>query len=100
MALEPMHLEEIMEELSKIQGWDELNQDFIKKTYHFPDFNEALEFVNKIAIVANAQNHHPKIILTYGQVIIKLSTHEAEGLTQKDFDLAKLIDELFEDKKK
>ena len=97
MSLEPMHLEEITEELSKLQGWDELNQDFIKKTYRFLDFKEAVDFVNKIAKVSDAQNHHPKIILTYGQVIIKLSTHDVEGITQKDFELAKLIDEIFED---
>ncbi|MCC7574299.1 4a-hydroxytetrahydrobiopterin dehydratase [Candidatus Woesearchaeota archaeon] len=97
MVLEPMHLEEINDNLTRIKGWDELNQDFIKKTFHFPDFKEALEFVNKIGIVAEAQNHYPKIILSHGQVIIKLFTVEAEGITYKDFELAKLIEEIFEE---
>jgi len=95
-----MHLEEILDNLSKLKGWDELNQDYIKKTFHFLDFKEALDFVNKISIIAEAQQHHPKIILTYGQVIIKLSTPNAEGITQKDFELAELIEEVFEEKKK
>lgn len=100
MVSEPMHLEDILGELSKIDGWDELNQDFIEKTFHFPDFKEALDFVNKIAIISEAQRHHPKIILSYGKVTIKLWTQEVEGLTIKDFDLAKLIDEVFEETKK
>ena|SRR6056297_336527 len=100
MTQEPMHHEEIMDNLSKLIGWDELNQDFIKKTFHFPDFKETMDFINKIAIIADAQDHHPDILLKYGQATIKLSTHEAQGITQKDFDLAKLIDEVFEDKKK
>lgn len=97
MALEPMHLEEILDNLAKLKGWDELNQDFLKKTFHFPDFKEALQFVNKIGMIAEAQHHHPKIILSYGQVIVKLFTTEAEGITYKDFDLATLIEEIFEE---
>jgi len=96
MTLQHMHLEEILDNLSTLKGWDEFNQDYIKKTFIFPDFSEALKFVNEISKVAEAQNHHPKIILSYGKVIIKLSTHEAEGITYKDFELAKIIDEIFE----
>ena len=97
--MEPMHLEEIQDNLSKLDSWDELNQDFITKTYHFPDFLEGLNFVNKISKIAEAQRHHPKIILDYGKVKLELSTHEAEGITIKDFELAKLIDEVFEENK-
>ncbi len=97
MPQEPLHLERILEELDKINGWEELNQDFITKKFHFPDFNDALSFVNKIGVIAEAQGHHPKIILTYGAVRFEITTHDAGGLTQKDFDLAKLIDEVFDE---
>ena len=97
MSLEPLHLEEILSHLANLDGWDEINQDFIKKSFVFPDFNEALSFANKIGVVADAQNHHPTLIISYGKVVVKLSTHDAEGITLKDFELAKLIDELFDD---
>ena len=99
MSMESLHFEEILEGLAKLKGWGEFNQDFISKTFIFPDFKDALNFVNKIGVVADAQNHHPKIILTFGRVVVELSTHDAEGITSKDFDLAKIIDELFEGNK-
>ncbi|MFP4567360.1 MAG: 4a-hydroxytetrahydrobiopterin dehydratase [Candidatus Woesearchaeota archaeon] len=99
MALEPLDLEEILDYLSKLNGWDEFNQDFISKSFHFVDFKEALEFVNKISVICEAQNHHPKIILSYGCVVVELSTHDVDGLTIKDFELARLFDEVFENVK-
>lgn len=93
-----LYLEEILEEISKIKGWQEINQDYIQKTFLFLDYKEALDFTNKISKVAEAQQHHPEITLKYGKVIIKLSTHEPEGITIKDIELAKLIDEIYEQK--
>ena len=97
--MEPLHFEEILGLLDGVDGWEEFNQEFICKSFYFPDFVEALEFVNRIGVVAEAQNHHPKLVLSYGKVLVELSTHDVQGLSLKDFELAKLIDELFEEEK-
>lgn len=61
----------------------------------FTDFMDAVDFVNKIADVAESQNHHPDIsIYSYKNVYIEIFTHELDGLTYKDFDLAKEIERL------
>lgn len=63
-------------------------------TYTFPDFLSALEFTNRIGAVAEDLQHHPDIYLTWGKVRLEIFTHDANGLTEKDFILAKKIDAL------
>jgi 4a-hydroxytetrahydrobiopterin dehydratase len=76
------------------KGWIVVGDHHIQKTFRFPDFAKALEFVNKAGAVAEAQNHHPDILLSWGKVEITTFTHTANGLTEKDFKLASAIDEL------
>jgi 4a-hydroxytetrahydrobiopterin dehydratase len=73
--------------------WSEIN-DVISKTFDFPDFKSALEFVNKVGLLAEAANHHPDIQLGWGKVTISLTTHQDQKVTAKDHNLAKEIDAL------
>lgn len=67
--------------------WSE-NGGTIQRTYAFKDFIEAMAFVNRVAEAAEAAQHHPDILVRWNKVTLTLSTHDAGGITQKDFDLA------------
>lgn len=73
--------------------WNE-EDNTLRKEFTFDDFKSALEFVNKVGALAESANHHPDIQLGWGKVKISLTTHSAGGVTEKDRDLAKQIDQL------
>ena len=75
-------------------GWRVLDEQRLEKHYQFPDFKQALAFVNRVGEIAEKQNHHPDIYFTWGQARIQLSTHSIKGLSENDFILAARIDEL------
>jgi 4a-hydroxytetrahydrobiopterin dehydratase len=62
------------------------------KTFLFPDFKKALDFVNRVGAVAEQEGHHPDIHLAWGRVDVQTSTHDAGGLTESDFILAAKVD--------
>jgi 4a-hydroxytetrahydrobiopterin dehydratase len=64
----------------------------IQRTYIFKDFIEAMAFVNRVAAAAEESQHHPDILVRWNKVTLSLSTHDAGGITQKDFDLASRCD--------
>lgn len=64
----------------------------IQRTYAFKDFVESMAFVNRVAQAAEADQHHPDILIRWNKVTLTLSTHDAGGITQKDFDLASKCD--------
>jgi len=66
--------------------------DFIQRSWEFINFNQAFAFMTQVAIAAEKANHHPDWSNVYNKVTIRLSTHDAGGLTEKDFQLAKRID--------
>ena len=70
----------------------ELTGAKIKKTFKFDDFLEAFGFMTKVAILAEKHNHHPEWSNVYNTVEIELTTHDADGLSCKDFELAKAIE--------
>lgn len=76
------------------KGWNVLGDKRIVREFNFDDYNSTVEFVNKVARIAEAENHHPDINFSYGKVKITLSTHEAGGLSEKDFAMAYKIDSL------
>lgn len=78
-------------ELAKLKGWS-LLKDTIKKDFEFNDFKAAMAFMARVAFEAEKLNHHPNWSNSYNKVSIKLTTHDAGGLTKKDFDLARKID--------
>jgi 4a-hydroxytetrahydrobiopterin dehydratase len=64
----------------------------IQRTFQFKNFVEAMRFVNRAAEAAEAMNHHPDILVRYNKVTMTLSTHDAGGITSKDFELAGRMD--------
>jgi len=84
---------EIAENLARLAGWSG-DADQIEKRFEFRTFAAALAFVNRVAALAEAADHHPDIDIRYNKVRLGLSTHSAGGLTGKDFALAAKIDAL------
>ncbi|MBS1960370.1 MAG: 4a-hydroxytetrahydrobiopterin dehydratase [Bdellovibrionales bacterium] len=66
----------------------------IEKTFELSGFPQSLLFVNSVGLLAEKQNHHPDILILWNKVRLSLSTHDSGGITQKDFDLAKAVDQL------
>ena len=85
--------EEIRERLAALPEW-ELEQKTIVRKLRFADFVAAIAFVNRLAEVAEAADHHPDIFIHYREVTLTLWTHTADGLTAKDFELADAIEKL------
>jgi 4a-hydroxytetrahydrobiopterin dehydratase len=78
-------------QLVRLKGW-RLVGKAIQKQFTFANFKEAVFFVNTVAALAEKAGHHPDITVTYNRVTLTLSTHDAGGLTGKDFDLARRIE--------
>jgi 4a-hydroxytetrahydrobiopterin dehydratase len=72
-------------------GWERAGSE-IRRVYRFADFRAALAFVNRVGALAEAAGHHPDIDIRYNAVTLTLTTHDAGGLTAKDFELARSID--------
>lgn len=87
------------EELNKIHQsvpkWTVDREHQIHREFTFPDFKQALDFVNRAGEVAEEQGHHPDIFLTWGTVQITLWTHKIDGLSESDFIMAAKIDRLY-----
>jgi len=84
---------EIEKHLAQLNGW-KLKKDSIHKEFKFKDFSAAFGFMTRVALEAEKLNHHPDWKNVYNTVSITLNTHDAGGLTQLDFKLAKLIDNI------
>lgn len=78
---------EVRERLTAIDGW-ELRGSEIARTYTFKNFSQSIAFVNQMAEYAERVNHHPDILVTWNKVTLRVFTHDAGGLTDKDFALA------------
>jgi len=77
----------------ELHGWSEVEgRDAIRKTYHFADFNEAFGFIGRVALLAEKHNHHPEILNVYDRVEIVLISHDVQGVSQRDIDMAHRID--------
>ena len=84
---------EIDQALQKLPGW-KLQGKGIERGFQFGNFQEAMEFVNKIAAAAEASNHHPDIAISYNRVTLTLISHDAGGITQRDVAMAGKINEI------
>ena len=85
--------EEAVEEcMGGLPEWT-LSGDSTQRTFSFDDFKVAIAFVNSLADMAEAANHHPDILIRWNKVTLTLSTHDAGGLTSRDFDLAAKIEQ-------
>jgi 4a-hydroxytetrahydrobiopterin dehydratase len=84
---------EIQEQAKLLNGWN-IEAGKLVLIRKFNDFIQAVEFVNKLVEPSEAIEHHPDIEISYNKVKINLTTHDAGGLTQKDFDLARTISQI------
>jgi 4a-hydroxytetrahydrobiopterin dehydratase len=79
--------------LAELSGWAEVDgRDAISKTFTFDDFNHAFGFMSRVALKAEAMNHHPEWFNVWNRVEVTLSTHDAGGLTELDIELAGFMD--------
>jgi 4a-hydroxytetrahydrobiopterin dehydratase len=85
--------EQIESSLKAVPEWVHVG-DSIQRTYQFKDFVQSMKFVSQIAEQAESANHHPDILIRYSRVTLTLQTHDAGGITDKDFSLAAGADEL------
>lgn len=89
--MEKLSQDIIEQKLEEFSEWS-LSGDAIQRTFNFDDFVGAIQFVNRIADLAEQQQHHPDIMIRYNKVTLTMSTHDAGGLTDKDFDFARATD--------
>ncbi|MCK0157648.1 4a-hydroxytetrahydrobiopterin dehydratase [Cellulophaga sp. F20128] len=88
-------LEEITSELKKLEGWDYVD-GAIETTFEFKNFKETFCIMTRIAFECELQNHHPDWSNVYNTLTIRLNTHDADGITDKDFKMAKTIEAIIE----
>ncbi len=88
---------EIVAKLVDLPGW-QLSGDgadvAIEKTYRFASYHETMAFVNAVAFIAHAQDHHPDLSVHYGRCVVRLNTHDVAGISATDIDCATRIDAL------
>ncbi|MFV8368232.1 4a-hydroxytetrahydrobiopterin dehydratase [Flavobacterium sp. LB2R40] len=85
--------ESIQDVLKQVKEWEFIDNGLEKK-FKFLDFVQALAFMVQVGVNAEKRNHHPELFNVYNKVNIRLATHDANGVTDKDIDLAKAIDKI------
>lgn len=88
-----MSKEEAQAFLERVKGW-KLKENRVQKVYRLKDFKESMEFVNRVADLAEEEGHHPNIAISWNKVTLTLTTHAIGGLSQNDFILAAKIDKM------
>ncbi len=84
---------EIQEKLKELPGW-ELRDGKLTREFHFANFVDAFGFMTRAAIEAEKMNHHPEWFNVYNKVTVQLTTHEADGISERDFSLAHIMTEM------
>jgi len=86
-------------ELKRLQQelpeWQVVDGHHLLRSFTFPDFKTALDFVNKAGAIAEEEGHHPDLFLSWGKVEVKIWTHKIDGLTESDFILAAKIGKIY-----
>jgi 4a-hydroxytetrahydrobiopterin dehydratase len=85
-ALDPLKRE--------VPEWEVVSEHHLRRLFAFPDFKQALAFVNRVGAIAEREGHHPDILLAWGKVDVTIFTHKIDGLTESDFILAAKIDQI------
>ncbi len=93
MPIAALPEQEIASRLAERPGWDHRG-DRIARTFRFESFAEAFGWMASVAIVADKLDHHPEWRNVYSRVEVELTTHDAGGLSERDFELARVMDEL------
>lgn len=82
--------------IKKNRGWSKVKgRSALQKSFQFADFNAAFGFMTRAALMAEKMNHHPEWFNVYNRVDIVLSTHDAGGVTERDYKLAQFMDKIF-----
>ena len=86
--------------ISEIKDWELITNpiDQLKKVYNFPDYKSAVDFTNKVAVLADNEDHHPTITLEWGKVSVLWWSHKIKGLHRNDFICAAKTDNLYQEK--
>lgn len=94
----PLNATEVVTQLSQLNGEQALGWRLIdgalEKTFTFKNFHETIGFVNAVAFIANAENHHPDLAVRYQQCTVRFSTHAVNGISVSDFFCASKVDAL------
>jgi len=90
----PLHGEELEKMKAQLPDWQVVDGHHLTRSYTFPDFKTALDFVNRAGAIAEEEGHHPDLYLAWGKVDVKTWTHKIDGLTESDFILAAKIENL------
>lgn len=89
----PMKKEEIEKLLKQLPSdWEIVENKKIRKTFKFKNYPDTLAFVNRVALIAQEEGHHPDMIVSWGKVVLEIWTHKIGGLSENDFILASKID--------
>ncbi len=88
--------DEIRPLADQVPHWNVIDSHHIERTFKFPDFASALEFVNEVGRIAESEDHHPDIALSWGKVTLTIWTHKIDGLTESDFILAAKADDAYQ----
>ena len=91
--MEKLSVEKIEDKLKSLEGWEYVNES-IETSFEFKNFKEAFTVMTRIAFECEAQHHHPDWNNVYNSLHIRLSTHDADGVTEKDFKLAESIENI------
>lgn len=93
MAIQPLNQAQIQQQLADIPDW-QYQDNALRRKFSFKNFIEAFGFMSKVALLAERADHHPEWKNVYNKVSIALTTHDCDGVSNRDFDLAKKIDQL------
>ena len=92
-GVEPMTEEQIREMLKSVEGW-EYKDGAIEKTFEFKNFYRTIAFVNAVAWIANREDHHPDLQVSYKKCTVRFSTHSIGGMSENDFICAAKVNAL------
>jgi 4a-hydroxytetrahydrobiopterin dehydratase len=88
---------QVVSRLSALDGWQFAGDGpdvAIEKTFRFANYHETMAFVNAVAFIAHAQDHHPDLSVHYSRCVVRFSTHDVKGLSETDFTCAAQVDAL------
>jgi 4a-hydroxytetrahydrobiopterin dehydratase len=92
--MEAFNTEQINEVVKRLDNWSCVD-DALEKRYQFKDFRDTIGFMSRVAFEIEEMNHHPEWLNVYNKLKVRLKTHDVNGITKKDYQLAKKLDEHF-----
>ncbi len=97
--MQKLSADQVQENIGDLPSWS-LNGDSLQRTFRFDDFVGSMAFVDRVAQLAEQMQHHPDIMIRYNKVTLTLTTHDAGGITENDFTLARATDNCMPAEKK